>query len=107
MDEKHIGIPRFNSVITIDGITVDGKEYELENGEIGWFLRTWGEHSPVRQCWIQNKKFYKATIGESSYIGKLTIEILDQETTIEPERGKAIFEAIKKWEALAAVVLMG
>jgi hypothetical protein len=82
---------------SFDGFTVTGFQYENQDGETGWDMRTWKiEGGPVHHYWVSGKTFFAAILH---ILYKRTLfEIGDPITGIDSKEQAAVFKAIAEWE---------
>jgi hypothetical protein len=87
------------------GYTVQAFKYESPTGETGWHTSSWGEHGPVRNCWVEGGIFYYVDVEVNEFRGGVDrVNVHDPRTDLDKAEEEVIMQAIKEWDSNSASV---
>jgi hypothetical protein len=93
-------IPIGNRRGLFGGYNVNGMQYQVEGGELGWHITSSPGRDPVNVYWVVGDKFYSVKvhiITEPST--EIRLEMFEEITFVPADEKAAIMTAISDWEA--------
>lgn len=91
--------PTFNRQGIFDGFDINGCQYEIPNGALGWHITASPGHDPVNVYWVSGHKFYSAKIHLlPAPVCEVRLETFDEITFVAVAEKAAVLKAIAEWE---------
>ena len=75
---------------------VVGERLLLQDGEDGWYVSSWANSAPIIGYWVEEGKFYHASIN---WVTGKTVDLeITREIELDPERERVTMEAVDTWK---------
>jgi hypothetical protein len=89
-----------NRQCVLEGFHLNGVQYQVDNGDLGWHVTASPGRDPVNVYWVAGNKFYAVKIHIlTDPCPEIQLELFDEITFVPFEEKGAILKAISDWES--------